>query len=227
MMKKIRCIIVDDEELARTLLTAYVDKVEHMELVSSFENPMEALSFVKNNTIDLIFMDIQMPELKGTDFAELITNENIKIIFTTAYSEYALKGFELNALDYLAKPITFKRFLAAINKFPVASKEAETSLVIKSGYDLHRVKFQDIIYIESDSEYVHYHLENGKKIMANQSLSKLLTELPSQFIRVHRSYIVNKNKVTGLKGRSLMLSEIEISISDSYFESVRDTIFNK
>ena len=127
----------------------------------------------------------------------------------------------------MAKPITFKRFLAAINKFPVASKEADTSLVIKSGYDLHRVKFQDIIYIESDSEYVHYHLENGKKIMANQSLSKLLTELPSQFIRVHRSYIVNKNKVTGLKGRSLMLSEIEISISDSYFESVRDTIFNK
>lgn len=226
-MKKLRCIIVDDEELARTLLTTYVAKVTHMELLASFENPLHALSYIKENEVDLVFMDIQMPELKGTDFAELIINDNIKVIFTTAYSEYALKGFELNALDYLAKPITFKRFLAAINKFPVVSKEAETSLVIKSGYDLHRVLFQDMLYIESDSEYVNYHFEDGKKIMANQSLSKLLNELPSQFIRVHRSYIVNKNKVTSLKGRSLMLSNTEIPVSDSYFETVKDTVFNK
>lgn len=226
-MKKLRCIIVDDEELARTLLTTYVAKVAHVELLASFENPLHALSYLKENEVDLVFMDIQMPELKGTDFAELIINDNIKVIFTTAYSEYALKGFELNALDYLAKPITFKRFLAAINKFPVVSKEAETSLVIKSGYDLHRVLFQDILYIESDSEYVNYHFEDGKKIMANQSLSKLLNELPSQFIRVHRSYIVNKNKVTSLKGRSLMLSNTEIPVSDSYFETVKNTVFNK
>jgi DNA-binding LytR/AlgR family response regulator len=226
-MKKLRCIIVDDEELARTLLTTYVAKVAHVELLASFENPLHALSYLKENEVDLVFMDIQMPELKGTDFAELIINDNIKVIFTTAYSEYALKGFELNALDYLAKPITFKRFLAAINKFPMVSKEAETSLVIKSGYDLHRVLFQDILYIESDSEYVNYHFEDGKKIMANQSLSKLLNELPSQFIRVHRSYIVNKNKVTSLKGRSLMLSTEEIPVSDSYFETVKNTVFNK
>ncbi|AEE20383.1 LytR/AlgR family response regulator transcription factor [Dokdonia sp. 4H-3-7-5] len=226
-MKKLRCIIVDDEELARTLLTTYVAKVAHVELLASFENPLHALSYIKENEVDLVFMDIQMPELKGTDFAELIINDNIKVIFTTAYSEYALKGFELNALDYLAKPITFKRFLAAINKFPVVSKEAETSLVIKSGYDLHRVLFQDMLYIESDSEYVNYHFEDGKKIMANQSLSKLLNELPSQFIRVHRSYIVNKNKVTSLKGRSLMLSNTEIPVSDSYFEAVKNTVFNK
>lgn len=226
-MKKLRCIIVDDEELARTLLTTYVAKVAHVELLASFENPLHALSYLKENKVDLVFMDIQMPELKGTDFAELIINDNIKVIFTTAYSEYALKGFELNALDYLAKPITFKRFLAAINKFPVVSKEAETSLVIKSGYDLHRVLFQDILYIESDSEYVNYHFQDGKKIMANQSLSKLLNELPSQFIRVHRSYIVNKNKVTSLKGRSLMLSNTEIPVSDSYFEAVKNTVFNK
>ncbi len=226
-MKKLRCIIVDDEELARTLLTTYVAKVAHVELLASFENPLHALSYLKENEVDLVFMDIQMPELKGTDFAELIINDNVKVIFTTAYSEYALKGFELNALDYLAKPITFKRFLAAINKFPMVSKEAETSLVIKSGYDLHRVLFQDILYIESDSEYVNYHFEDGKKIMANQSLSKLLNELPSQFIRVHRSYIVNKNKVTSLKGRSLMLSHTEIPVSDSYFETVKNTVFNK
>lgn len=225
-MKKLRCIIVDDEELARTLLTTYVAKVAHMELLDSFENPLHALSYLKENEVDLVFMDIQMPELKGTDFAELIINDNIKVIFTTAYSEYALKGFELNALDYLAKPITFKRFVAAINKFPVVSKEVNTSLVIKSGYDLHKVLFQDIVYIESDSEYVNYHFEDGKKIMANQSLRKLLNELPSQFIRVHRSYIVNKNKVTSLKGRSLMLSTAEIPVSDSYFETVKNTVFN-
>lgn len=225
-MNTISCIIVDDEELARTLLKTYVDKVDFLNCEASFENPLEALSFLKSNAIDLIFLDIQMPELKGTDFAELLLKYKTRVIFTTAYSEYALKGFELNALDYLAKPITFKRFLSAVEKFPKSAIASEKHIVIKSGYDLHKVLLEEITYIESDSEYVKYHFENGKRIMANQSLTKLEASLPDTFLRVHRSYIVNKLKVTGLKGRGLLLSDIEVPVSDRYFELVKKSLFS-
>lgn len=224
-MSSISCIIIDDEELARKLLETYVNKISYLQWKGSFENPMEALSYLNENTVDLIFLDIQMPELKGTEFAELILKSNVRIIFTTAYSEYALQGFELNALDYLVKPITFKRFLSAVEKFPKMDSQPENTLVIKSGYDLHKVLTKEIVFIKSDSEYVHYHLENGKKIMAYQSLSKLESTLPDYFLRVHRSYIVNKQKVTGLKGRDLLLSEHKISVSDSYYDRVKKELF--
>ncbi|MGB3776208.1 MAG: LytTR family DNA-binding domain-containing protein [Leeuwenhoekiella sp.] len=221
----ITCISIDDEELARELLKTYVKKVDYLQWKGSFENPLEALGFLKENTIDLIFLDIQMPQLKGTDFAELVQKMGVQIIFTTAYSEYALQGFELNALDYLLKPITFKRFLNAIEKFPKKEREIENTLVIKSGYDLYKIVLDDIIYIQSESEYVSYHLKNGKKILANQSLKKLEASLPETFLRVHRSYIVNKGKVTGLKGRDLLLSESVIPVSDSYYEDVKNVLF--
>ncbi len=224
-MNSIRCIIIDDEELARNLLKAYVDKIEYLQWKGAFENPLDALSYLKDNTVDLIFLDIQMPELKGTEFAEMISKSGIQIIFTTAYSEYAIQGFELSALDYLLKPITFKRFLSAVEKFPKSETQQEDTLVIKSGYDLHKVFINEILFIKSESEYVTYHLENGKKIMAYQSLSKLETSLPPTFLRVHRSYIVNKEKVKGLKGRDLLLSEHSISVSDSYYDSVKKELF--
>jgi len=226
-MSAINCIIIDDEELARTLLEAYVQKVSHLKSIGSFQNPLDALSFIKENPVDLIFLDIQMPELKGTEFAALIAKSNCKVIFTTAYSEYALKGFELNALDYLLKPITFNRFLSAVEKYP--SQEATLDpahLVIKSGYDLYKIMPEDVLYIESDSEYVNYYLSTGKKIIANQSLSKLTATLPSCFLRVHRSYIVNGTKVTGLKGRDLIIGEKKIPVSDSYYDTVKKSLFN-
>ena len=224
-MISINCIIIDDEELARTLLETYVKKVSYLNCLGSFENPLDALSFMKDNSVDLLFLDIQMPEIKGTDFAEIMMKEKTKIIFTTAYSEYALKGFELNALDYLLKPITFNRFLSAVEKFPRNSTKEADHLIIKSGYDLHKIDLSDILYIESDSEYVNYHLQNGKKIMANQSLSKLISILPNSFLRVHRSYIVNGQKVSGMKGRELLISEIKIPVSDSYYDSVKNALF--
>jgi len=229
-MKTINCVIIDDEELARKLLSAYVDKVDYLNCLASFENPLEALSFLKENQVDLLFLDIQMPQIKGTDLAELITKSETKIIFTTAYSEYALEGFELSALDYLLKPITFKRFLSAVEKYPrIESNHSENHqsnhIIIKSGYDLHKIAAEDIIYIESDSEYVRYHLENGKKIMANQSLSKLIVKLPDSFLKVHRSFIVNGKKVSGLKGRELLLGEIKIPVSISYYDDVKKELF--
>lgn len=224
-MSVINCIIIDDEELARKLLEVHVEKIPHLNWMGSFDNPLDAHAFLNENKVDLIFLDIQMPQLKGTEFAALMTNSGIRIIFTTAYSEYALEGYELNALDYLLKPITFKRFLSAVEKFPKTKQDSDTPMVIKSGYNLHKVMPKDIIYIKSDSEYVNYHLENGKKIMAHQSLSKLMTTLPNYFIRVHRSYIVNKLKVTGLKGRDILLNEHLISVSDSYFDKVKEELF--
>ena len=224
-MAIIKCLVVDDEELARTLIATYIGKLDFLELVGTAENPLEALKIMKEQQVDLLFLDIQMPELKGTVFAKTVS-ENTKIIFTTAYSEYALVGYDLNALDYLLKPITFERFLTAVNKFNINTvNEVEESMTIKSGYDLYKVKYADIKYIESDSEYVIYHTTE-KKIMSNQSLKLLEKLLPkSSFLRVHRSYIINKNFVTGLKGRDLLLSEDVIPVSDSYFETVKKELF--
>jgi len=220
-----KCLIIDDEELARGLLKSYVEKVGNLELLDSFESPIDALQILKTKTIDLIFLDIQMPDLKGTDFAKLV-DAKTKIIFTTAYSEYALEGFELNALDYLLKPITFERFLAAVNKMNADSSsiESQTTITVKSGYDLHKINLEEITHIESDSEYVIFYTAN-RKVMSNQSLKSLERTLPKNFMRVHRSFIVNKNKVTGLKSRDLLLSELRIPVSDSYYELVKKELF--
>lgn len=224
-MATVKCVVVDDEELARTLLSTYIDKLDFLELVGTAENPLAVINLMKNERVDLLFLDIQMPELKGTDFAKTVGSDT-KIIFTTAYSEYALEGYELNALDYLLKPITFERFVQAVQKFEMRTEAtAPDSLTIKSGYDLHKVNYSDILYLESDSEYVTYHLTN-RKIMSNQRLKVLEKELPGHmFMRVHRSYIVNRNKVTGLKGRDLLLEKVKIPVSDSYYDRVKEELF--
>ncbi|NNG09661.1 MAG: response regulator transcription factor, partial [Arenibacter sp.] len=139
----------------------------------------------------------------------------------------ALEGFELSALDYLLKPITFERFLQAVNKLKTKTdwEEVEDSIVVKSGYDLHKLNYDSILFIESDSEYVIYHTTNGK-IMSNQSLTALEKKLPAQiFMRVHRSYIVNKNKVNALKGKDLTIEKAIIPVSARYFDMVKKTIF--
>lgn len=221
-----KCIIIDDEELARGLIKSYIDKLDFLELVADFEGPLEAMQMLKSESIDLIFLDIQMPDLKGTDFAKMIS-ASTKIIFTTAYSEYALKGFELNALDYLLKPITFDRFLIAVNKMTATATTeiiADT-ITVKSGYDLHKLKFSDILYIESDNEYVIFHT-TGNKIMSHQSLKALEKILDATiFTRVHRSYIVNNNLVTALKGKDLFIDKRRIPVSDSYYDKVKKGLF--
>lgn len=220
-----KCIIIDDEELARGLIESHVAKLDYLEVVGSFENPLEALPLLKNETIHILFLDIQMPEIKGTDFAKLVP-PTTKIIFTTAYSDYALEGYELNAIDYLLKPITFQRFLKAVQKIEPPKIMLADTLTIKSGYDLYKVKIDDITHIESDSEYVVFYTAD-KKIMSHQSLKSLENSLNStQFLRVHRSYIVNISKVTGLKGRDLFLGTINIPVSDSYYEVVKNALFS-
>ncbi|TDT45273.1 DNA-binding LytR/AlgR family response regulator [Maribacter spongiicola] len=224
-MANINCIVVDDEELARALLKTYIEKLGFLNLVGEAENPLEALQLMKEHQVDLLFLDIQMPEIKGTDFAKMV-DSNTKIIFTTAYSQYALEGYELNAVDYLLKPITFERFVTAVTKVKTNKiVEKSDAFTIKSGYDLHKVKYEDIQYIVSDSEYVTFYMAD-KKIISNQRLKALEQELPSaMFMRVHRSYIINKSSVTGLKGRDLILSDVIIPVSDSYYDKVKDELF--
>lgn len=223
-MNLIKCMVIDDEELARTLLKSYIDKIDFLELLGDFENPIDALPILKEADVDILFLDIQMPQLKGTDFAKMI-DAKTKVIFTTAYSEFALEGFELNALDYLLKPIAFERFLQAVNKFKKEESFVDDGMTVKSGYDLHKLKYDEILYVESDSEYVNFFTAD-KKIMSHQSLKSLEKSLPpSIFMRVHRSYIVNKQKVTALKGRDLLISKVKIPVSDSYFEAVKSKLF--
>lgn len=223
-----KCIVIDDEELARELLKSYINKISFLELVASFENPINAIPLLKKETIDVVFLDIQMPELKGTDFAKIIP-QNTNIIFTTAYSEYALKSYELNALDYLLKPITFQRFLKAVDKVEEKNNSLITSIsdtiTVKSGYDLYKLNVNNITHIESDSEYVVFYTDD-KKIMSHQTLKSLEKTLDTNiFMRVHRSYIVNKQKVSSLKGRDLFLSDIKIPVSDSYYDAVKKKLF--
>ena len=229
-MEPIKCIVVDDEELARGLLKAYIERLDFLKLVAEVANPLDALNIMKSERVDLLFLDIQMPEIKGTDLAKLVPNHT-QVIFTTAYSEYALEGFELSALDYLLKPISFERFLSAVNKAKpnkevyTKDKDSADSITIKSGYDLHKLKYEDILYIESDSEYVNFYL-GDKKFMSLQSLKKLIELLPTdQFMRVHRSFIVNRKKVTSLKGRDIYIGNKEIPVSAQYFDAVKEELF--
>lgn len=223
-MKPIKCLVIDDEELARALLKTYIDKVDYLELIADFESPLEAIQVLKKTDIDVVFLDIQMPDLKGTDFAKII-DPKTKVIFTTAYSEYAIEGFNLNALDYLLKPITFERFVQAVNKVNLDTPTRETTISVKSGYDLHKLNYSDINYIESDNEYVLFYT-NDKKIMSHKTLKSLEKSLPeSVFMRVHRSYIINKEKVTALKGRYLLISSLKIPVSDRYYEKVKTDLF--
>lgn len=225
----LNCIIIDDEELARTLIKTYVKKLDFIVSKGEFENPLKALSLLKSEAIDVIFLDIQMPQLKGTDFAKMVSPDT-RIIFTTAYSEYALDGYELNAVDYLLKPITFERFLTAVNKVQTPLKNSTNSstqtMTIKSGYDFHKVHLAEIYYIKSDSEYVTFFLEN-MKIMAYQSLKSLEDSLPpSLFMRVHRSYIINKNKVQSLKDKDIIIKGERIPVSATYFDTVKRELFS-
>ena len=227
-MKQLKCLVVDDEELARILLKTYIQKTDNLALIGTTENPLEALELLDNQEVDLLFLDVQMPELSGIEMAKLV-NPKTRIIFTTAYSEYAMTGFDLNVLDYLLKPITFERFQQAIEKakdyFQISNQEE--TIIIKSGYDLHKIRLDEILFIEGSSEYVIFQTLS-KRIMSYQTLKSLELSLPNQqFMRVHRSYIVNKMKVNALKNKELLIGNFKIPVSETYLEEVRKYLLEK
>ncbi len=205
-MKKIKCIIVDDELLAVQLLENYVQKIPFLELVFTSDNPVAVLEYIQNNEADLIFLDIQMPQLSGINFMK-IAGEQFKYILTTAYAEYALEGYEHNVIDYLLKPISFARFekstLKAQEYFQL--KEIPNShFFVKSSGQQNRINFGDISFIESIKDYVSINTENQEYIVL-ETLKSLEHQLPNNFVRVHKSFIINLNKIQIIEGKNITL----------------------
>jgi two-component system LytT family response regulator len=223
----IPCIAIDDEPLALKQIVTYIEKTPFLTLVAHFESALQALTFLQENKVDLMFVDINMPDLNGMDFVKALNNPP-KVIFTTAYSEYAVEGFRVDAIDYLLKPIGYSEFLKAAEKAKdrlhtkVADNTAVHSndkfLFIKSEYKILRINLSDIKYIEGMREYVRIHLSNEKPVMALMSMKKMEEFLPDiNFMRVHRSFIVNLDKITTLeRNRIIFDKNIYIPVSEQY-----------
>lgn len=235
---KLRCAIIDDEPLAVSLLENYVGKTDFLTLVSTYTNAIQALNGIKEEPVDLLFLDIQMPELSGLELAKLVDNDT-RIIFTTAFSQYALEGFRANALDYLLKPISYADFLQAATKaqqwFELSSRKQEeemnpeekpTFFYVKSEYRQIRIEMKDIIYIEGLKDYVKIYLTGqSKAILSLLSMRALEDFLPaSMFKRVHRSFIINLNKIAVVERGRIVFGDTYIPISDSNREMIQTYI---
>jgi len=229
----IKCLALDDEPLALDKMSNYIKKTPFLELAGVCRSGFDAIDYLSKNKVDLMFADINMPDINGLDFVKSLQNRP-QIIFTTAFSEYAFEGFKVNALDYLLKPIGYNDFLKAANKarnyfetiLPRVAKGGDDReyLFVKSGYKIVRISLKEIIYIEGMREYVRIHLAGGKSIMPLISLRALEEQLPSsKFMRVHRSYIVNLEKITTVDhSRIIFDDKAYIPVSEQYKE-----FFNK
>lgn len=215
-----RCIVVDDERIAREGLNEFIKEFDFLENVGSFSNAHLALDKLKTEVIDLIFLDIQMPFLNGYEFAKMIADKQTMIIFTTAYSDYALKGYKVNAIEYLLKPIFFEDFQAAVFKAKkqyelIYKKEMSIKpLFFKENGVLIKVNVTQITHIQALQNYVEIYLENEKKIIVHQTLKNILEDLPkAQFLQIHKSYIINTNYITTIDNLKLFIKEIELPIA--------------
>lgn len=230
MTEPIRCIVVDDEPMAREILESYLEKVPALQLIASCKNVQEAIAVTSKTPVDLIFLDIHMPEISGMSFARII-DKKVKVIFTTAYREYAAEGFDIEALDYLLKPIAFERFQQAVRKYqelcvvPVqATKEIQQEttsfMFVRADRKMVKVNFDDIVFIESLSDYLKIHLEEGI-IVTRETISSMEEKLPHQeFIRIHRSFIVSLDKITSYTNELIEIGQKELPLSRSYKEIV-------
>jgi Response regulator of the LytR/AlgR family len=218
---KLKCIIIDDEPPAVDLLKSYALQTPFLELKGCFTSAPDALPVIEEEKINLIFLDINMPRINGLEFSKSLPG-SLKIIFTTAYDQYALDGFKVNALDYLLKPISYADFLQASNRalewFKRMEEEQQTSIFIKSGHRIEKIDFEDIVYIENQRDYVLFHLEStGDPIHSLISMQSLEKKLPEKlFMRVHRSFIVNKNKIKTIERNCIIFGKVYIPVSDSY-----------
>ena len=234
------CLIVDDERPALKLLKAYINKLPQLELVASCDNALEAISALQEHQVDILFLDIQMPNLTGLELLKVL-KEKPQVILTTAYREYAVEGFALDVTDYLVKPFSFERFVRATTKAtsiiqlktkPTVSKSASSSTLSKSdhffvrtNYKMEKVKFGEIKYVKSMREYVSIHTSK-QRFVVNQTMNKMEAELPkNQFMRVHRSYIVALAHIQGVNGNMILIDEEKIPVGASYrkafFEQLR------
>lgn len=237
----INCIIIDDEPLARNLLAEYVKKIPSLNLIQTFSNPLDAMEVLQNQPVDLMFLDIQMPEITGISFLKILKKKPL-VVLTTAYSEYALESYELDVVDYLLKPITLERFLIGVEKVsqrlssekeiapPPSSQEvansepAQSFVFVKDGTKLVKIRWNDILYIEGMKDYVAIHTRQ-QKIVSLQRLKTLETQLPAdQFIRIHHSYIVSLEGIDVIHKDKVQIGKSFIPISDSYKKQFKEFI---
>jgi two-component system LytT family response regulator len=225
----LKCVAIDDEPLALELIKNYVAWFPALQLVNTFEDAVSGAEYLRNNPIDLLFIDINMPDITGIDLVRSLAVKPM-VIFTTAYKNFAFEGFELEAIDYLLKPIDVKRFGKAVEKaveyykYKTAfTKEGEDeSLYVYSEYRMVKIELREIEYIESMEDYIKIHLHNAKTILTLMPLKKVLEKLPGdKFQRIHRSYIVPVKKIISIQGRKVKLADIELPISDSYADFAR------
>ena len=236
----IKCAIVDDEPLAVNLLASYVEKIPFLELCGKYNNATDALHGIGEQPVDLLFLDIQMPELNGLELSKMVP-ENTRIVFTTAFDQYAIDGFRVNALDYLLKPISYADFLEACNRAmqwfqltqqqeqqPAAAKAEEepTSIFVKSEYKLLQINLDDIRYIEGLKDYVKIYTEQSPHpILSLMNMKAIEQMLPvSRFIRVHRSFIVQKSKIREIERNRIVFGDVYIPIGDSYKQAFQNFI---
>lgn len=225
----ISCAIIDDEPLAAGLLESYVKKTPYLSHRGTYNSAVQAMKDLRENPVQLLFLDIQMPELSGIEFAKILPKES-KIIFTTAFSQYAVEGYKVNALDYLLKPISYDDFLKSTDKalewFSISMKQEvyqrDRFMLVKSDYKLQRVALDDILYIEGLKDYVRFYLKNGEKLMSLMSMKKLEEYLPKpEFQRTHRSYIVHMSEVPLIDRFRIVFDDAYIPISENYKEEVQ------
>ena len=230
----IQCLIVDDEPLAVRLISSYIQKVPELEITAACNNALDAFAILRDQKIDLIFLDIKMPKLIGTDFLRSISSPP-KVIFITAYRDYALDGYELDIVDYLLKPVSFTRFIKAVSKatkliaadtnFAEANAKFENNessfLYFRINKEMQKVLLREILFIESSKEYVKLHLENEKWLLVRQSISSLEKLLsPHRFLRVHRSYIVTIEKISSFNSIQVTIDSHKIPIGRLYRNDV-------
>lgn len=227
-------MIVEDEPHAMQLLEDYISKIPFLQLETKCYDAMAAVSFLREHTVDVIFLDINMPLLTGIEMAAMISKEQ-KIIFTTAYSEYAMDSFEYHVVDYLLKPITFKRFMQAVNKLqsfmqaePGAGEFVEATatqdyLFVKSGKQVHKIDFADIYYLEALKEYIAIHTQK-EKILVYKRMKEVAETLPSQFVRIHNSYIVNIQHIRNIDSNMVLIQGQKLPVSNSYRELFQQRI---
>jgi two-component system, LytTR family, response regulator len=223
----LRCITVDDEPLSLAKIEGFIRKVPYLTLVSSFSSAMEAMAFLKENPVDLLFLDIQMDNLTGIQMLEIL-DPKPRVILTTAYDQYALKGYELNVTDYLLKPFSFERFLKAVEKVntqlmqpPVSVQKTNASFIfLKSEYRLEKVNFDDILYVESRGDYVYVILKNTKilTLMRLKNLAELLPE--DRFVRVHKSYLVAIDQIDAIEHGRIRIKDSIIPIGETYRDEI-------
>jgi DNA-binding LytR/AlgR family response regulator len=232
---KLQTIALDDEPLALKLVADYIRKTPFLELTGEFDNPLDAVDFMEKEMVDLILLDIQMPDLTGIEFTKTLQDPP-KIIFTTAYEKYALEGFKLNAVDYLLKPFSYPEFLTAVQK---AKKQIELEqehealptlemnnqfLFLKSEYKIRRINFNDILYIEGLKDYVKVFLKPEEKpVISLNTIKSLEEKLPSEhFMRVHRSFIVNLDRIEVIERSRIVFGKTYIPVSDQYKEKFQE-----